>query len=139
MPLDLSSFRKSVLALERAIAVATPEKMSALDDDTREVLKAGVIQSFEFTYEITWKFLKRWLEVNVSPSAADGVTRRELFRLAAENRLILDVEQWMKHHNARNQTSHIYDPQVADSVFGAAHEFARDAKKVLLVLEARND
>ena len=83
--------------------------------------------------------LMRGLEVNISYTAADGVTRRELFRLAAENRLIVDVDKWMRHQDARNQTSHTFDPAVAESVYAAAHGFARDAQRLLEALETRND
>ena len=92
MALDLSSLKKAVVSIEKALNVATPEKLAAMTDDLREVIKAGIIQNFEFTYELCWKFMKRWLEMNISPTTADGVTRRELFRLAAENLLIDDVE-----------------------------------------------
>lgn len=77
-------------------------------------LKAG-IQNFEVAYELCWKFIKRWLEHNVSPNAVAGVSRRELFRYAAENLLIRDVDQWMDFHAARNKTSHIYDQAVAEA------------------------
>ena len=110
-----------------------------MDDVTRNAIKAGVIQHFEFTYELCWKFIKRWLETNVSATAVDGVTRRELFRLGAENRLIDDVEQWMRYHEARNLTSHIYQPEIAEKVYNTAHDFARDAARLLAALEARND
>lgn len=110
-----------------------------MSSDQQEVIKAGVIQNFEFTYELCWKFMKRWLETNLSPMIADGVTRRELFRLAAESRLIEDVQQWMRYHDARNQTAHIYDPQIAQDVYGTARGFAKDARKLLQALEARND
>jgi nucleotidyltransferase substrate binding protein (TIGR01987 family) len=98
-----------------------------------------VILHFEFTYELCWKFIKRWLEMNVSATAVDGVTRRELFRLAAENRLIADVNEWMRYHEARNQTSHIYQPEIAESVYNTAHDFSRAAARLLAALEARND
>jgi hypothetical protein len=55
-----------------------------------------------------WKFIKRWLETKISPMIADGVTRRELFRLAAENQLIVDVEQWMRYHEARKPRQKTY-------------------------------
>lgn len=77
--------------------------------------------------------------MNISPMAADGVTRRELFRQAAENHLIGDVDQWMRHHDARNQTSHTYQSEIAESVYAATHDFARDAARLLKALEARND
>ena len=139
MNLDLSSLQKALSSLYDALEVCAPERMSDVDAKTREVLRAGVIQNFEFTYELCWKFIKRWLKSNLSPSIADGVSRRELFRLAAENQLIGNVENWMSYHDARNRTSHAYNPEIAKSVFDAAREFANDAERLLEALEARND
>jgi len=140
MPLELDSLRKSVTALDAVLTRCNDaELMKLLDDTAQSAIKSGAIQHFEFTYELSWKFIKRWLEMNVGPSVADGVTRRELFRLAAENRLIVDVDEWMRHHDARNQTSHTYDTLVAERVYLAAHAFARDAQSLLAALEARND
>ena len=139
MPLDLSSLQKAVRSLDRALGVAAPGRLESMPAEQQEVIKAGVIQNFEFTYELCWKFMKRWLESNISPMIADGVTRRELFRLAAENLLIEDVEQWMIYHDARNQTAHIYDLEIAQEVYETTRGFVRDARKLLQALEARND
>ena len=140
MSLELESLQKSVAALKGVLAKSDDtEFMRGLDKIAQNAIKSGVIQHFEFTYELCWKFMKRWLEMNVSATAVDGVTRRELFRLTAENRLIIDVDQWMRHHNARNQTSHTYQSAVAESVYAAAHDFAGDAERLLKALEARND
>jgi len=139
MALDLSSLQKAVMSLERALNVAAPDRLKEMTADQQEVIRAGVIQNFELAYELCWKFVKRWLETNLSPMIADGVTRRELFRLAAENRLIDDVEQWMRYHDARNQTAHIYDLEIAQEVYETARGFVRDARKLLQALEARND
>jgi nucleotidyltransferase substrate binding protein (TIGR01987 family) len=138
MALDLSSLQKAVMSLERALNVAAPDRLKEMTADQQEVIRAGVIQNFELAYELCWKFVKRWLETNLSPMIADGVTRRELFRLAAENRLIDDVEQWMRH-DARNQTAHIYDLEIAQEVYETARGFVRDARKLLQALESRND
>ena len=140
MPLELGSLQKAVSALRAVLAKSDDrEFMGQVDEVARNAIKAGVIQHFEFTYELSWKFMKRWLEVNISPAAADGVTRRELFRLAAENRLVTDVEQWMRYHEARNVTSHTYQPEIAERVYQAAHAFLGDAARLLAALEARND
>ena len=139
MPLDLSSLRKGLLSLEKALEVAAAEKMSAFDQATQEVIKAGVIQNFEFTYEMCWKFMKRWLENNVGATYIDGVTRRELFRLGAENRLITNVNGWIEYHEARNETAHTYDSEKADEIFRIARRFYADAKSLLEALETRND
>ncbi|TAK20697.1 MAG: nucleotidyltransferase [Chloroflexota bacterium] len=140
MPLALGSLRSASAALDAVLAKSDDTVlMASLDEVTRNAVKSGVIQHFEFTYELCWKFVKRWFEMNVGPSVADGVTRRELFRMAAENRLIADVEAWMRHHDARNLTSHTYDPRVAERVYAAAHGFAADARGLLAALEVRND
>ena len=140
MPLELDSLQSAVASLVEVIAVSDDASlMRGLPEPGQRAIKAGVIQHFEFTYELSWKFMKRWLESNVSPIIADGITRRELFRLAAEHRLIDDVERWMRHHNARNNTSHLYQRTVADAIFADAPEFCRDAQRLLANLEAHND
>jgi len=135
MPLDLSSFKKAVDSLDRAIKVAAERT----NFDRQEVIRAGVIHTLKITYELCWKFMKRWLELNVGGATVDGVTRKELFRLAAESRLITDVENWFKYHAARNETAHTYDPDKAAEIFALAAPFAIDARKLLQVLEQRND
>lgn len=140
MPLDLHSLRKSVEAMTAVLDKSDDvEFMEGLDEIAQRAVKSGVIQHFEFTYELCWKFMRRWIEMNVSATAVDGVTRRELFRQAAENRLIDDVEGWMRHHAARSLTSHTYEVEAAEDVYAAAHSFARDARKLLAAMEARND
>jgi len=140
MALDLNSLKKSVDLLERTIKVAcSSEKMAMLDNDQRNAIRAGVIQNFEFTYELCWRFMKRWLENNYENSYIDGVTRKELFRIASEHHLISDVKQWMGYYEARNETSHTYNDAVADQVFETAKRFLQDAKDLLKTLEEKND
>lgn len=140
MKLDLSSLRKAMESLEKALNVANDEMfISRLNDDQKETVRAGVIQNFEFTYELCWKFMRRWLEVNLGTTYVAGVSRRQLFRLSAEHRLIDDVDRWMEYHDARNETSHTYDESTAEDVFETAQTFLDHAKALLKALEARND
>ena len=140
MKLDLSSLRKAVGSLEKTLEVADDKDfISGLSDNQKDAIRAGVIQNFEFTYELCWKFMRRWLEVNLGSTYVEGVARRQLFRLSAENKLIADVDQWMEYHDARNETSHTYDEGTAEDVFATAREFLADAEKLLQALEARND
>jgi nucleotidyltransferase substrate binding protein (TIGR01987 family) len=83
--------------------------------------------------------MKRWIETNVSATAVDGVTRRELFRQAAENRLIDDVDLWMGFHAARNETSHTYNHETAEEVGASAERFVAAARSLLASLQANND
>lgn len=140
MPLQLDNLRNSVRELaELAAASADEERMSRLDDTERRGIRDGVIQNFEITYELSWKLITRWLNANINPGIADGVTRRQIFRRAAEHRLIADVDTWMRHHAARNATSHTYDEDRAVQVYSATLDFVTDARLLLEALEARND
>jgi len=105
MALDLSSLQKAVDSLQRATNVASKLKNEQTDKDRTEVVRAGVIQNFEFTYELCWKFMKRWLEVNGEGASVDGASRKELFRIAAERRLIEKVEAWFAYTESRNETA----------------------------------
>jgi len=140
MPLELESLERAVTALKKVLAKSDDiDFMSGIDEIARDAIKSGVIQHFEFTYELCWKFMKRWIETNVSAVEVDGVSRRDLFRQSAEQHLITDVEQWMRYHDARNRMSHTYDPETAEQVYRTAHGFAEDAALFLESLKKRND
>ena len=140
MKLDLSSLDKAVDSLDRTLKVATDGGfIDGLSGDQKDAVRAGVIHNFEFTYELCWKFMKRWLTGSIGSAHVEGVARRELFRLAAESRLISDVDQWMEYHDACNETSHAYDRETAEDVFGAAGMFVNDAKAFLNALQEKND
>ena len=139
MNLDLSSFRNAVGSLRRALQVADDgDFILGLSDSQKDAIRAGVIQNFEITYELCWKFMRRWLDVNIGSAYVTGVTRRQLFRLSAEHKLIGDVDKWMEYHEARNETCHTYDANTAEDVFETAHEFIADAETLLKALEDRN-
>ena len=137
MSLDLTSLHKAAASLEEILRtydstfespLATPELMRGL--------KAGIIQNFEFTYELSWKFMKRWLEINVSPATSNVFTRRELFRYAAEAGLIDDVAKWFKYNEARNIIFHTYDEEKADKILENAVAFKDDVNALYNVLNA---
>ena len=139
MTLDLSSLRKAVNSLDGAVAIASSDKeLKTLSKAQRDLIRAGVIQHFEFTYELCWKFMQRWLEKNLGSAYVDGIPRKELFRIAAENQLISDTKSWMDYHEARNKTAHTYNENTAREVFNAAKLFIKDAQDFLKKLEAKN-
>jgi nucleotidyltransferase substrate binding protein (TIGR01987 family) len=137
--LDLTSLKKATNSLRIALKVASKyAEMKEKDIDTRDTLRAGVIQNFEFTYELCWKFMKRWLENELGSASVDGLARKQLFRLAAEHHLINDVENWMEYHEQRNETSHAYDATTAEEIYESAQKFIFDAEKLLAALEQHN-
>lgn len=138
MKLEMSSLKKAIDVLNRSVQVYHALPADAVED-LRNTVQAGVIQNFEVAYELCWKMMKRWLEVNLGKTDVDGVTRRQLFRLSAEHLLINDVDQWMEYHRSRNETSHTYDGSTADDVFSVSGEFLETAKRFLVTIESRND
>lgn len=134
MSLNYANLQKAITALENGIYVYN-KKYNMVEDTEIEVIKSGIIQNFEVAYEISWKLMKKYLEANIGVTAVDGVSRKELFRIAAQNKLIEDIEKWFIFHEARNMTSHDYDGQKAEEVFKIAMEFLPYAKKLQERLE----
>lgn len=138
--LDLTNLRNSIASLKRVLGVYDEERAARDDDDPLvEGLRAGIIQNFEFTNELCWKFMKRWIEKQVGSTDMDGTTKRELFRVAARNKLISDVDKWMEFYMKRNLTSHTYNEETSFEVLDAAREFLPYANALLAAIESRNE
>jgi nucleotidyltransferase substrate binding protein (TIGR01987 family) len=136
--LDLSSLRNAAHFYNEAVKAYGELIEGGTTEAQRELLRSGLIQTFEMTYELCWKTMKRWLELNISPDEASGVNRREFYRICAENSLIDDVDQWMEFNQARNRTSHAYIETVAQEVFAVALQFLPHAQDCLAQLEKRS-
>jgi nucleotidyltransferase substrate binding protein (TIGR01987 family) len=138
--LDLTSLKDALSSMNNALSVYQ-EKGSAWieQDNVREVIEAGIIQNFEFTYELSWKFIVRWISMNISPDAASPMTKRDIFRTAARIGLIQDPNLWFRFTDARNITSHTYDRKKAEQVLSLAPSLFEEASDLYLVLEKRND
>lgn len=140
MALELGSLRRAIDSLDRSLqATEFSSEFETFNPLVQETLRAGVVQNFEVAYEQCWKMMKRWIETNVSTEAVDGVTRRELFRQAAEQKLLADVDEWMSFHQTRNLTSHTYDVETANDAYHDAVSFLPLAKALFARLEANND
>jgi nucleotidyltransferase substrate binding protein (TIGR01987 family) len=104
-----------------------------------ETMRAGVIQNFEFTFELCRKFMRRWLENNPGLLGSDIITNKVIFRLSAQEKLIDNPVEWFRFQEARNISSHTYDEEKAEKVLKVAIEFLPSAKQFLSNLERAND
>lgn len=138
--LDLSALRDAVGSLEDGLeVVSNHEWFNAQSSKVQNTLIAGVIQNFEFVYEISIKMVKRQIEAeSASPDEVDETNFREVLRVAAEKGLIADVEAWFKYRKMRNITAHTYDHEKAQQVYQDTLIFIGDARALLHKLEARN-
>lgn len=137
--LELEALENSILSLENSIEVykrILGDNKS--DKKLIDALRSGVIQNFEVAFEQSWKFIVRWLNENISYGIAQGITKRELFRLAGEHLLIDDVSKWILFKDCRNQTLHIYSETTAEEVLKSALEFLPYVKYLLKRLKDNN-
>ncbi len=64
MTLDLSSFAKALQSLKEAVNESESEVfMSGLTPVQQNLIRAGVVQNFEFAFELSWKFIQRWIRL----------------------------------------------------------------------------
>ncbi|RYU61425.1 hypothetical protein EWI61_05405 [Methylolobus aquaticus] len=138
--LDLSAFRNAIVSLQEGIGVVSNDHwFNAQSPAVKNTLIAGVIQNFEFVYELGVKMIRRQIEKEAaSPTEADFADFRDLLRTAAEKGLIADVEAWFGYRKMRNITAHTYDHQKAKAVYDGTLTFIRDACALLEALDVRN-
>jgi nucleotidyltransferase substrate binding protein (TIGR01987 family) len=72
--------------------------------------KEGMIQRFEYTFELCWKTLKDFLE---SKDISEKYPR-DVIKVAFQNELIEDGECWIEMLEQRNLFSHTYDEDVLE-------------------------
>ncbi|WP_373796766.1 nucleotidyltransferase substrate binding protein [Neisseria dentiae] len=100
-----------------------------LQDISDTQIRDGLIQRFEFTYEISHKTLKRYLEyASANPAEIDLMTFQDLIRTANEQGLLLgDWSDWRQYRDMRSRTSHTYDEAVALIVVQGIEKFLTEA------------
>ena len=113
----------------RPLKDAANSLLIAIERPKDEFLRDSVIQRFEYTFELAWKTLKRYFEIN-NQLREDNV--KNLIREAAKQNLIPDVEKWFEYLKARNLTS---SSKVADLVYEKAVEFSKDIGPFIKKLE----
>ncbi|QKE76016.1 nucleotidyltransferase (plasmid) [Arthrobacter citreus] len=96
---------------KRASARLNEATKIQLEDD---IVYDGVIQRFEFTFELSWKLMKMFLEyTGITEIKSPRTTIKEAFTYG----LIEDGEQWIDMMVDRNKTSHLYDEEEAKLIY----------------------
>lgn len=102
-------------------------------------IRDGLIQRFEFTYELSHKMLKRYLEAaSANPTEFDNAEFQYLIRSGNEQGLLSGTwPQWRHYRDMRGKTSHTYDEEIALTVVAAIPEFLNEAQYLLDQLRKR--
>jgi len=137
--LDFSALQQAINSLSEAIDVVTNEQwFNQQGNAVQNTLIAGVIQNFEFVYELSIKMLKRQLEKeSSSPEEIDFASFRGLLRIALEKGFIQNIDTWFEYRQMRNITSHTYDHEKAQQVNEMTSQFLKSAIILLNQLEQR--
>lgn len=118
MTLDITPLTAVIQRLQSGYArcVLHPE-----DDQLRD----GVIQRFEYTYELSHKFLGRYLmNVVASPDTLHTMAFPDVIRLGYAHGLLHESwSEWRMYREIRAKTSHTYDLAVAVAVMAAIPQF----------------
>jgi nucleotidyltransferase substrate binding protein (TIGR01987 family) len=125
--ISFQPLEKALESLEKGIATKP----------STDLERDGVIQRFEYTFELCWKSIRSLLlamgraEVSSSP--------KPLLRDALEENIIDDIKPWFAYLQARNHSTHTYNELNADDVYKLALQFPKAARQLLSQLKAKNE
>ena len=104
--LRLQNFNKALAQLDEAVTLMRERALSNLE-------RQGVIQAFEYSYDLGWNTLKDYL---VWQGIESIVGSRDTIREAYSLGLVEDGEAWMAMLVDRNRTSHTYNEKTAQDI-----------------------
>ncbi|MCX7115293.1 MAG: nucleotidyltransferase substrate binding protein [Gammaproteobacteria bacterium] len=102
----LSNFELALNELSEAVTTTTQRQLNKLEEQ-------GLIQSFEYNYELSWNAIKDFYEAQGETNIQGS---RDAIRLAFKRGLIEDGELWMQMIKSRTLTSHTYDKTIAADI-----------------------
>ena len=136
--LNLSAFKKALDQLQQSLDYYHSKTVQQ-DPGLVRQLRAAAIQAFEFTYELSWKMIKRFLQITEpNPDEIEIMSFPDLIRTACERGLLQsEVSVWKNFRQNRSVTSHTYDDTKAQEVFEKIPEFLAEAKRLFSNLQDR--
>ncbi|MBT1070927.1 nucleotidyltransferase substrate binding protein [Pelotalea chapellei] len=96
------NFKKSLKQLDNAIALMAERDLNDLEQQ-------GVIQAFEYNYELAWNTLKDFYEYQGEQNIQGS---RDAIRVAFKRGMIANGDVWMKMIKSRGLTVHTYNEEV---------------------------
>jgi nucleotidyltransferase substrate binding protein (TIGR01987 family) len=127
--IDLTSLGRAIAQLEEALAYAGSD-LARNDNRLARQFRAAAIQAFEFTYELSYKTLKRFLaETEPNPQHVQAMDFNGTVRLGyARGLLAEEISVWRRFRENRSVTSHTYNEDKAQAVFDAIPRFLDEVR-----------
>lgn len=130
--IDLTPLRAAVARLDEGLA-------RYLADESDEQIRDGLIQRFEFTYELSVSFLRRYVALSaIDPAVLEPFDYPTLIREG--NRLGLlrgEWSEWRTYRHMRARSSHTYSEETALQVVAGIPSFLAEARYLLDQFEGR--
>ena len=104
---------RRLVSVEFSKALARLREGAAEDPEKSDLVIDGVIQRFEFSFELGWKLLKSLLHHEGIECASPRGCIKEGVRAG----LLGDGDAWIGMLEARNRTAHLYDRDDARAVY----------------------
>lgn len=132
--IDFSSLQKALKTLEEALTARAA-------DPADKFIRDACIQRFEYSYELSHKMLRRFLEATEpSPARIGELSFPDLIRLGFERGILAgEWVVWKGFRDARNITSHAYDETKAEEVLAGIPPFLQEAGKMLKEMTRRQE
>jgi nucleotidyltransferase substrate binding protein (TIGR01987 family) len=139
LSLDYTPLGNAISQLEKSLTYANSPAAMA-DAGLCERLRNSVIQCFKFTFELSWKILKRYLEATEpSPAEINISSFQNLIRLGKERALLRsDWRHWKIHRQARTNSCHTCVAAKAEAMFAVAPGFLVEARSLFDELTRRS-
>ncbi len=136
--LDLTPLENAVAQLEESLEIYHSD-IASDHPHLKRHLRAAVIQAFEFTYELSFKMLKRYLKLaSANPAEIDNMSFRDIIREGYKQGLLRsELSVWTRFRQNRGTTSHTYNEEKAEDVFESTQEFLFEARDFLGRLHER--
>ena len=103
------------------------------ENQLNSLMVDGTIQRFEFTIELYWKTLKRLL----LSEGIEAKTPREVLKEAFQAGWLKDESAWLQMLKDRNETSHVYDEEMALRILSNIVGYFPEMKATFLYLQKR--
>ena len=102
--------QQRLLSLENALESFREAHSFYLKEPESKIYRMALIQSFEFSFELSWVTLKYFIQYK---DLARFKYATDIIKQAFNKDIIKDGALWMDMLEARNKLSHIYDEQLA--------------------------
>lgn len=136
--IDLTPMANAVRNLAEALQLVETMQ-EQVSEPVRLLMRAGLIQTFEYNYELAIAMMTRYLE-SVTPdlSSRDLGVFEELIRVADQRNLVRSpFATWKSFRQARNNTSHTYNEMKAVAVVQVIPAFEAEVRYLLAQLQER--